>query len=403
MAGVFFMIPNPSAVIGASNTSYRPLASGESGSLGTESNVQMTYRTAGVLSRLLILVTANDRGASTFRTRKGAVNGNMVNSAITGTGEFVDNTNTDTVTAAELWAFQLITGAGGTTFNTRMQGAVFSATTNTVTLYANGNSNTHTINNQTIYCPISGNTGTNTTTEVNVQSKMKTAGTLKNLQLFVLTNTRATTTTVRSRIGAANGNLNFAVLTTSTGLKEDTSNSDTIAVDNLINSSITFGAEATNFRLRNIKYEFETTNSCSNFLFGALAGVTASAATTYYLAINSSVLDTVENDTKTTANVAFTASKLNCYVAANSITGNSTLRLRADNASLNQAVTITGSVGNSWFEDASNSDVITATQKINYMLTGGTGGTTLVLHSVGMLANYSSATKRLRTLLGVGL
>lgn len=383
------MISNTSSVIGASNTSYRSIAVGETGSLSTESNTQITYRTAGILSRLLILVTANDRGNSTFRTRKGGVNGNMVNSAISGTGEFVDNTNTDVVTAGELWNFQLITGAGGTTFNTRMMSVVFSATTNTVTFYSNNNSNTHTINNQTIFMPLSGSAGTNTTTEALAQSKMKTAGVLKNLQAFVLTNTRTTTTTIRSRIGGANGNLNFPVLTTSTGLKEDTSNSDIVVVDNLVNSSITFGAEANNFRLRNVKYEFETTNGRSNFLAGTIAGLTVSAATTYYIAINGSALDTTENDVKTTANVAFTASKLNCYVAANNITADSILRFRADNASLNQVVTITGLVGNSWFEDSSNTDKITITQKINYMLTGGAGGTTLILHNVGMLTSYS--------------
>lgn len=395
-------------VLGASANSYRQLSIGQTTSLTTEAHTQLTYRTAGVLSKMLVVVTANDRGASTFRSRKGGANGNMVNASISGTGEFKDDTNTDTVTAGDLWNSYLVTGAGGTTFISRGSSFQFAASSNTVSVISSNNSLTHTTNNQTIFIGLSFTSGTPTTTEAVSQAKMKTAGVFKNLAVNVITNTRTTTTTCRVRINGANGNIFTSYLTTVTGVQEDTSNTDTVAIDDLVGGSIVFGADANNFRMRTFKIEFETTNNKSEFLSSDPTGIVIAASATGYHGIAGGLMttiDTTETNVQMSANIGFTASKLACYVGANTIVGDSSLKLRADAANLNQSVTITGLGANAWYEDSSNTDIITSTQKINYMSTGGAAGTSLALHSIGMLVDYGGdvgSTNHFLSLLGAG-
>lgn len=104
-----------STSLAASLTRYQHMTGNASPNADTtEGWVNSIYRSGGTLSNMGIVVVTNDRGASTFRTRKGTANANLVVSIdASGTGKFEDILNTDTVTAGDNWHASIVTGAGG--------------------------------------------------------------------------------------------------------------------------------------------------------------------------------------------------------------------------------------------------------------------------------------------------
>ena len=119
--------------LGASATSFGFLGPSAFSLTTTESRKALTYRTGGTFRNLFIQILTNDRGESTFRTRKGTADANIVVTiTASGTGKFEDTSNTDAVTAGDNWHSKIITGAGGTVFTARTMLILFDATTNTV-------------------------------------------------------------------------------------------------------------------------------------------------------------------------------------------------------------------------------------------------------------------------------
>jgi hypothetical protein len=352
-----------------------------------ESGRTTLWRTTGVLSNLYINILTNDRGASTFRTRKASADANLVVSITASTtGGFEDTSNSDVVTAGEEWHSQIITGAGGTVFTYDVDSVIFSANTNTVLKFGGGDgssvtaaSTTEPINPYGNSKPLAGGA------DSDAGQTMRTAGTLKNLYLYTNSNARTTTTTFRSRVNSAFGNLTLSVTAGATGSFEDTSNSDTIASGDLVNFSVTTDTGTEALALSGITAEFETTNSMAQYVAGNEAGSTQLVSvTTYYPFAGFLGASTTEANKTIEANLPFTASLLQINVTANTISDSSTLRLRKNSADGNQVVTITGST-TGIFQDTTNSDFILATDDVNYSIVTGATGTSLVLRSISTL------------------
>lgn len=116
-----FLIPvSGNAAIAAATTTYT-LRAGNFSENATESNQVSDAGAAYTFSRLSCLISANTvNEASTYRFRKNAANGNIAVS-VTGltTGHFTDTTNTDPIAVSDSLAYQMVTGATGTSLTMR--------------------------------------------------------------------------------------------------------------------------------------------------------------------------------------------------------------------------------------------------------------------------------------------
>lgn len=384
---------NSGISIGASETRYLFLDEGTQSTNDTESKRTSIHRTAGVFSNLQINVTANDRAATTFRTRKGTADANLL-ITVTGstTGLFEDNSNTDTVTAGDDWHARTVGGSGGTVFTYRIASVLFSATTNTVKRFnTTWGANLSTASTAYPHGMFSSSSNT-PRTESDIQIKSINACSLKNLCVYVVVNTRSTTTTYRTRVNGSNGNLLVSATASTTGTLEDTSNTDSLSAGDLVNFLITTGTGTGNVGHETIACDWESTDETYQFINGSNAGVTFSTLSTTYFFASAGTLNTgtTESDVQGEANVAVTLSKMECYVKTNTITAASTLRLRKNSADGNQVVSVTAST-TGLFTDSSNSDAIVATDTTNYSFTTGGTGTSIILNSVTILASPTAA------------
>lgn len=382
-----------SSVIADSTTLYLSIGGNNRNSGNTtEANVLLLWRTAGTLSRLSMQVISNNRADSTYKTRTGTSDGNQTIN-IDDVGTYIDTSNTDTVAAGDNWHSALVTGAGGTTFTYSPLGILFSANTNTVMRIcgAGGATTSLTTASATNYIPLGGNAAyVASTAEANVGMTLRTGGTLKNFFVYVSANSRTTDTVFRSRVDAGFGNLTVTYSGSETADEEDTSNSDTLAINQVINLSITTGTGTQTLTYRNVAADFETTNSQFQLLNIGTAGQAQDAGTTLYYATAGNISGTTTESFRTgVANLKFSASLLQCNISANTIVLDSTLRLRINSGNGNQVVTITA-LTSQVFQDTVNTDTILASDMINYELTTPSTLTSLTINSIAMLAGISN-------------
>lgn len=370
----------------------------------TEAFLQITYRSAGTLSNMYIRIIENDRGVSTLTSRINGANGaQSISIGASSTGEFEDTTNTDTITAGDEVNYQIVTGAGGTVFRIFLISSLFAASTNTVGRFgAVTLSGIITAASSNFYQSFSGDTSTSSTlTETNIQHRIKAAATAQNLFVYISVNARTTSTTATFRNNGANGNLTVSIGGGLTGIFEDTTNTDSLAIDDLVNYVIVTGTGTENFTTRIISVELSTTNNTTHFINGDADGVTQSANLTNYYTIAGTISGrTTETDTLADANFIFNASNLECNISANSVTAASTLTFRKNSAAGNQSISI-GSSTTGIFEDITNTDSIIASDEINYQLITGATGTSLTLRSMGILGIIPPPLNW-KTLLGAG-
>lgn len=364
----------------------------------TESRRQTRFRTAGTLSKMYVTILTNDRGASTFRLRKNAANGNQVLAiGASTTGEFEDAVNTDAIVSGDDVAIQTIIGGGGTTFTWNVARMVWSATVGTTTVYATGIGD---ISGSTLFSPIVGDTGSSGNELFN-QIKMPTAGTFKNLGISVFTNTRDAATTFRFRVNEANVNQTVTIGAGATGWFEDLVNTDAVVVTDRVNYT-QIGAGTAGLVTTDVaKIALETTNN-STVICGALSVTTAPSTTVYYPMGGKDASNATESNKTADSGLAFTASLLGIYLSSNTVVAASTFRLRKNAANANLLVSITG-LTTGHFMDSVNSDSIIATDSLALQLETGAGGTSLTTRTHEMLGvTASSITGETLLLMGVG-
>lgn len=383
--------------VAASTTTYCPLFGSFRGiNNGTESVNVLTRRKAGTLSLLYINVITNDRAASTFRTRKSTASANLLASiADSTTGKFEDTVNTDAVAAGDDWHLQIVTGSGGTVFTYKMHGAIFDASVNT-SFNCGGGSGSYTDMVEASVTrpgPFYGNgqdiAGGSADSLVGITSR--TAGTMSNFNIRVPTNSRTTTTTFVSRVGSADGNMTMSVTAAATGTFEDTTNSDTIAANDLVNWAAKTGTGAEALIMRRAMVVFTTTNNSFFLVAGRGGGVVQTAGLTrYYKVCGDGDADATESNVIGEVNVAFVASLLECNVSANSIVLDSTLTLRKNSAAANQVVTITA-LTTGVFQDTVNTDSILDTDTLNYEIVTPSVATEITTRNIALLCDSTAA------------
>ena len=372
------------ASIAASTTRVGPVQTSDqvvSGS--TESQANVIWRTAATISNFYVRVTSNDRASSTFRIRKNTANGNgVIVVGASATGEFEDTTNSDSIAAGDNVCYNLVTGAGGTTF-------IYSVLAWTVSsdVWFGGQSyggGTQVAGASVVnYYGLAGDGG-NDTTENRSKTKFAYAGTLKNLYVNINTNGRSTTTNVRSRKNTANGNLLIAIGAGVTGVLEDTANSDTIAVGDLVNLSITNGTATGTIAFHQYKVEFASTTGWMQTAHRG-AGTALGAGATIFSSIGAFQTTATESNWQTLSKGPYIARRLQAFISANATTGGSaSVRFRKNAANGNQLLS-PGAGTTGFFEDTTNTDTFDVADVIDVTVITGTGGnTTYRLLAVGL-------------------
>src|SRR3972149_2701739 len=340
----------------------------------TEALGKIRIRSAGTFSNLYLRIISNSVSVnSTFTSRKNGVNGNQTMSiAANSSGEFEDTTNTDTVVAGDDFYGQLVTGAGTGSLIVRILSFLFAASTNTVARL-NSTESASLTQAVTYYRALVSTRNESNQTENQTRFKSGTAGTLKNLYVYVSSNGVTAATTVRSRKNGLDGNIAVSVTANMTGVFENTVDTDTVVAGDFLNSQIVVGTGGTTIIPYNISFEFETTNARQLFVWNRLVGI--GATTDRYEGVaGGDDSESTESNAAADANFAGTARNLWIHVSANTRSTATDVALRKNAVSTALTFSVaTNSSGD--FEDATNSVTFVATDELNYIidLIAGTG------------------------------
>lgn len=376
-------------------------------------SAQTIARISGTYSRLYIRVSTNTTTTipATFKFRKNTANGNQVISIPVGMiGEFFTTNQSDSVVSGDLIDLQFIVANGAAAVTYDIGTIQFNSNDGTTVEHfalppTGANQN---FNGVTRFYTIAGETSGAQTIESNTQFVFRTPGTLKNFYAKVAVNSRATTTTMGTRINTANGAQSVSVGAGLTGIFEDLVHTDAIIFGTLGDYFTTFGAEATTIQF-GMGSSFVTLTNAYHFLDWSTGSlVVLKSVTDNYPICGGLFPGPTESLLQTLSQIPMTLSYLGIRVTANTVTAASTLRSRINAANGNQVVSITAST-TGFFEDAVNTDVLAGTEEINtQLITGGTGtslahaGPALLVTSPATPTIGSGANIRLLPITGIG-
>ena len=189
--------------------------------------------------------------------------------------------------------------------------------------------------------------------------------TWSNMFCRVPANGNPATTTMRSRIGGVNGNQVLTIAGSTTGIFEDTSNTDALVAGNLINYQFIDGGaegEATTYTLMCSVLAHAGSTGPMGSNDESNAGVTAD---NFYPLAGDASQTTTEANTQLTARAMTAIRNLRGYNRDTSTT-NQILRSRVNGGNGAQSVTITASSAG-WYEDTTNTDTLAAGDEFNAM------------------------------------
>jgi len=381
--------------ISSASTQFHPVGNGPFNASATstvEASYQVIHRTAGTFSNLSIRVKTNTYATTlAFQLRKNAVNGNSVATiSVGGTGVFEDTTHTDTIVAGDKMTYQLPTNSAAKSITVTVMAVTFDATSTTAVRCIDSTFGVSTGSmNTNRYNPIIGDLSTANTTEANAKTRIRVAGTFKNLCIRLSAN--SITATCKSRLNGANGAMTITS-SAAAGWYEDTTNTDTVAAGDDFNSTYVMSA-TTSTTIQHIAMDFvDATNSYGVHCNGWPELTTqAISITNYFAASGDGSPTTTEADAKCLAKDAYTCKELTINVTTNTVSASSTVKLRKSGVNGNQVATITAStVG--IFSDSTNTDSVAATDDMTIQLVTGGTGTSLIWSFIDMF--YTTVTTK---------
>lgn len=209
-----------------------------------EARKQPVVRASSTLANMQLYVISNGRSTDTLlRSRKNGANGNMLITVPAGaTGYFEDTTNSDSLAAGDNFNYAFTTGTGAGTISWSTISAFLTPTGTIMTpLLAASNNATVTFAVGTLFHPFGGSILGTIASEANAYTKYNYSATLSNLFLSVSANTHTGTRTINFRKNGANGNQTFTISAGATGYFEDTTNTDAVVANDLVNMQLSGG------------------------------------------------------------------------------------------------------------------------------------------------------------------
>lgn len=238
-----------------------------------------------------------------------------------------------------------------------------------------GSSN-NTINfGQTRYISFGGLNDVQTTETDTVQVTFRSAGVVSDFQVRLYANTlNSGACTFTSRKNAADGSITTSSAFGTTGLFEDTSNTDTIAAADEYNfKAVTTGTSGL-IRFNAVSAVFAaTTNTVCIYTGGTNFNYNVNG-TRYFVLCGNVSQQATETDAEQYFEIAGTLKNLFLNSASNSRDATCTVTTRKSGVDQSMVLSI-GAAATGFFEDTSNTVTIAAGDRANLKFTGGTTGT----------------------------
>ena len=351
----------------------------------TEANSQVSCTENATFSNIRSRIISGNSGTATFRFRDAGANGNQ-SFQITSTGTNEDATNTDILTAGDLFNLGYTDTGTNSTCSWQAANVTFSS----------GHGNFHgagrfsgtvlDLASSTRFLALAGGINTDgESVEDNVEWKVRNYDSFEALQVRVSANARTNNSDFRNRINGGNGSLLCQFTSGATGLISDTSPADAITDGQTINASITLDTGLEDLTIVFIAGTLKSSASESEIWCHSSTGVArAASATAEYSMIGGWLnnLATSEAEARIKPGFAAVVSNLRCYLSANTYTVNGTLKL-FQNGSAVMTTTITLLGGAGWYENTSDTITIDADDELSFEFDEGTTGD-ITIHSVGI-------------------
>lgn len=206
------------------------------------------------------------------------------------------------------------------------------------------------------------------------------SGTLSNLLVDVLSNTNDQNKTITLRQNGSAGNQSVSVTAATTGIFEDTTNTDSVTANDYFDISSPQGAGSGFFTSRSASLLFAaTSNTVVVVGLNPQVAFNANGVTYFWPPAGDATGGTAEATVQFTTRNAGTWKNLGVTITTNGRTTTNTIRSRVDTANGNQVLTITaGTTG--IVSDTSNTDTLADGDLLAISLTTGTGGGTFLFH-----------------------
>ena len=227
---------------------------------GTESNYALYFRTAGTLANMFIDISANGRSTtSTLVSRINGATGNL-SIAITAaaTGLFEDTANSDSVALDNYVNLAFVSGTGTGTMTVDSIATDFTTTNGNFMFHAVAQSGQVVNAGVTTYYPLAGALRTSTTeSEMQAEANLIMATSL--MQVNLTANTVVESSLFRLRKNTANGNQVVTCTGLTTGVFQDTTNSDSLVATDIVDYSLVTGATGTSLTVRSVSLLADST------------------------------------------------------------------------------------------------------------------------------------------------
>lgn len=210
------------------------------------------------------------------------------------------------------------------------------------------------------FLPIGGFTLGTETSEADTEARFKIAGTLSGLAVRT-TSINSPSVIIRTRKNNSNGNLN--VTANAIGFTEDTTNSDTVAVDDDI--GLMYDQTSGQSGISVIRTLFEPSTGNTYPYIANSPGGLGIATLDRVLPIAGEITGTtLESSTNRKIGFAGTWQNMGVYVGSNSKTTTQTFKSRVDGVDGNMSISFTAS-STGWGFDTSNTDSLSGGEYIN--------------------------------------
>lgn len=351
----------------------------------TEANAQMQATEAATFSNLRTRIASGGSGTNNLRFRNAGANGNQL-ASISGTGSIEDTVNTDAVSASAL--FNIAYTDTGTDSQVDFVAANVS--------FSSGHGNFHGIGNSagtafstastTFFVPISGIFDSNATTTIaNAQWKNRGYTSIEAFQIRVTSNARTTNTTVRFVLNGTPTGTTITYGSTATGLQAVTGMAQALADGDLLCLQITTGTGTGSFTVSLASVTLKSTNEESDIMWGrGGTSVTRAASATkhYYLPGQTTAAETTETTERVKPGFPARARNLRAYLSANTYGAAATLKLFVNGVAL-MTTTIGAGGGAAWYENTTDSVVISGSDEISFEIVGGSSGS-ITIQAMGI-------------------
>lgn len=367
--------------------------------------VETPVRDATVFSNLFTVVSANTAQVnSTITVRKSTADTSIIvtyTSLQTGIKEDTSNTSSYTNTDEADFEITVANDPGGTRAITVVLIGIESTPTSTndcISYYTSSVNDSLTTASTTLFGNVSGLSNFQAT-ESNASITSRFSFTSSDLNVYVTGNSRTTNTVFKTRKNNVDGNQSVTYTSGQTGLKEDTSNTDSITNGDLFNYAATTSTGTQFLDFFRVSSTAINTSRVFSFISSSTGGNSQSSGATRYRALAGR---TTGNSTESVAQMYprfdFTVGTFQMLVTNNSINAFPTTVTLRDNGADSSVTLSYGNAETGLKEDTTNTAAITSGgDEINYStVTPGSSGTFQVrwMGILGETAAPANATTR---------